>query len=179
MPRSRAGVELVWVMSYRMVPEVLHVLLSLPIGCNCSKEPCLERGCWKDVHYKAPYSSIEGRDRDSFFSAARAPPAPDICVDTARVLRVHQQAAAVLSDFQEDLEVVQGHMQWAASDGSGGQVDLVRISGNGLALVIAPYHGSLDKGYLQLQLHDRVDVSYVGESDIAPDVAIVLPSWTR
>ena len=145
MPRSRAGVELVWVMSYRMVPEVLHVLLSLPIGCNCSKEPCLESGCWKDGQYKATCSSMEGRDRDNFFSAARAPPAPDLCVDTARVLRVHHQAAAVLSDSQEDPEVVQGPMQRAASDGSDGQVDLVRISGKGPVLATAPYIVSLDK----------------------------------
>ena len=123
------------------------------------------KAMWKEVHYKAPYTSIEGRDRDSFFSGARAPPAPDLCVDTASVLRVHQQAAAVLSDFQEDPEVVQGPMQRAASDGSDRQVDLVRINGMGPALVTALYDGSLDKGYLPLQLHDRVDVSYVGESE--------------
>ena len=66
-------------------------------------------------------------------------------MDTARVLRVHQQAAAVLSDAQEDPEVVQGPMQRAASDDSDGQVDLVRISGKGPALVTALVIAIVDK----------------------------------
>ena len=77
----------------------------------------------KSFHVPALATSLrEGGDRDRFFSAARAPPEPDLCVDTARVLRVHQQAAAVLSDAQEDPEVVQGPMQ-------GGSIVWQRLAG--------------------------------------------------